>query len=101
MLESLIYDWNKIGAPARPARVMLDDETLRDGLQSPSVRTPTIEQKIEIRHLIDKLASTPPISACRAPARTWRRTSSGWRARLSAPSSRCAPTAPPGQRSRT
>ena len=55
MLESLIYDWNKIGAPARPARVMLDDETLRDGLQSPSVRTPTIEQKIEILHLIDRL----------------------------------------------
>ena len=26
---------------------MLDDETLRDGLQSPSVRTPTIEQKLE------------------------------------------------------
>ena len=55
MLESLIYDWNKIGAPAKPKRVMLDDETLRDGLQSPSVRTPTIEQKIEILHLIDRL----------------------------------------------
>lgn len=55
MLESLIYDWNKIGAPARPGRVMLDDETLRDGLQSPSVCTPTIEQKIEILHLIDRL----------------------------------------------
>ncbi len=55
MLESLIYDWNKIGAPAKPPRVMLDDETLRDGLQSPSVRTPTIGQKIEILHLIDKL----------------------------------------------
>ena len=34
---------------------MLDDETLRDGLQSPSVRTPTIAQKIDILHLIDKL----------------------------------------------
>ena len=55
MLESLIYDWNKIGAPAKPRRVMLDDETLRDGLQSPSVRTPNIAQKIEILHLIDKL----------------------------------------------
>ncbi len=55
MLESLIYDWNKIGAPAKPPRVMLDDETLRDGLQSPSVRTPGIAQKIEILHLIDKL----------------------------------------------
>ena len=55
MLESLIYDWNKIGAPARPPLVMLDDETLRDGLQSPSVRTPTIAQKIKILHLIDEL----------------------------------------------
>jgi 2-isopropylmalate synthase len=55
VLESLIYDWNKIGAPARPPRVMLDDETLRDGLQSPSVRTPTIGQKIKILHLIDQL----------------------------------------------
>jgi 2-isopropylmalate synthase len=55
MLESLIYDWNKIGAPAKPRQVMLDDETLRDGLQSPSVRTPTIESKIEILHLIDQL----------------------------------------------
>ena len=34
---------------------MLDDETLRDGLQSPSVRCPTIEQKVEILHLIDRL----------------------------------------------
>src|SRR4249919_2250894 len=55
MLESLIYDWNKIGAPAKPKRVMLDDETLRDGLQSPSVRTPSIAQKIRILHLIDAL----------------------------------------------
>ena len=55
MLASLIYDWNKIGAPARPPCVMLDDETLRDGLQSPSVRTPTIAQKIKILHCIDQL----------------------------------------------
>jgi 2-isopropylmalate synthase len=55
MLESLIYDWNKIGAPDPPPRVMLDDETLRDGLQSPSVRAPTIGQKIAILHLIDQL----------------------------------------------
>ena len=55
MIDSLIFDWNRIGAPARPPVVMLDDETLRDGLQSPSVRTPTIEQKIHILHLIDAL----------------------------------------------
>jgi 2-isopropylmalate synthase len=54
MQNGLIYDWN--GGPAsRPREVLLDDETLRDGLQSPSVRCPTIEQKIEILHLIDRL----------------------------------------------
>lgn len=55
MIESLIFDWNRIGAPTPKSPVMLDDETLRDGLQSPSVRTPTIEQKIRILHLIDGL----------------------------------------------
>jgi 2-isopropylmalate synthase len=53
--QRLIYDWNQVGAPAPPAVVMLDDETLRDGLQSPSVRAPGIEQKIRILHLIDAL----------------------------------------------
>ena len=55
-MHRLIYDWNTVdAAPAATTRVMLDDETLRDGLQSPSVRTPTIEQKIGILHLIDAL----------------------------------------------
>jgi 2-isopropylmalate synthase len=35
--------------------VTLDDETLRDGLQSPSVRCPTIDEKLRILHLIDRL----------------------------------------------
>ena len=40
----------------RPAgRVLLNDETLRDGLQSPSVRDPSIEEKIEILHLMEAL----------------------------------------------
>lgn len=55
MNESLIFDWNQIGASPKPPVVMLDDETLRDGLQSPSVRTPTIGEKIRILHLIDAL----------------------------------------------
>ncbi|HVB38903.1 MAG TPA: hypothetical protein VND92_10210, partial [Vicinamibacterales bacterium] len=55
MPHPLIYDWNRVGREGGPQAVMLDDETLRDGLQSPSVRTPTIEQKIEILHLIDRL----------------------------------------------
>jgi 2-isopropylmalate synthase len=55
-MHPLIYDWNTVDAvPAPAGAVMLDDETLRDGLQSPSVRNPTIEQKIRILHLIDAL----------------------------------------------
>ncbi len=49
----LIYDWNRAGGgEMRPARgrVELNDETLRDGLQSPSVRAPSIEQKLGILH---------------------------------------------------
>ncbi len=53
-MHPLIYDWNRVEA-ATPRAVMLDDETLRDGLQSPSVRCPTIEEKVEILHLIDRL----------------------------------------------
>ena len=53
----LIYDWNRDASPEGPAKpiAMLDDETLRDGLQSPSVRSPTIDQKIDILHHMDKL----------------------------------------------
>ena len=55
-MHPLIYDWNAIDAPPAPATpVQLDDETLRDGLQSPSVRTPSIEQKIRILHLMSAL----------------------------------------------
>lgn len=53
----LIYDWNNVpGAEFKPAgRVLLNDETLRDGLQSPSVKDPSIEEKIEILHLMEEL----------------------------------------------
>jgi 2-isopropylmalate synthase len=53
-MHPLIYDWNETGAP-KPATVLLDDETLRDGLQSPSVRCPTIEEKLQVLHLIERL----------------------------------------------
>ena len=53
-MHPLIHDWNgTIAPPGGP--VMLDDETLRDGLQSPSVRCPTIDEKLRILHLIDQL----------------------------------------------
>ena len=54
MSHPLIYDWNRTNE-AVPRPVMLDDETLRDGLQSPSVRTPAIEQKIALLHLMNDL----------------------------------------------
>jgi 2-isopropylmalate synthase len=50
----LIYDWNHDAAGPRPI-AMLDDETLRDGLQSPSVRNPTIDEKIAILHRMNAL----------------------------------------------
>jgi isopropylmalate/homocitrate/citramalate synthase len=53
-MHPLIHDWNR-ASEQTPRRVMLNDETLRDGLQSPSVRCPTIEQKLRILHLIDRL----------------------------------------------
>jgi 2-isopropylmalate synthase len=52
----LIHDWNRAEDEFRPARpVMLDDETLRDGLQSPSVTDPPIEKKLRLLHLMDGL----------------------------------------------
>jgi len=55
--KDLIYDWNVAAGSIRPAHspVELADETLRDGLQSPSVVSPTIEQKLELLHLMDAL----------------------------------------------
>src|SRR3954447_17821705 len=53
-MHPLIHDWNRASDQA-PRAVTLNDETLRDGLQSPSVRCPTIEQKVRILHLIDRL----------------------------------------------
>src|SRR5437588_2212959 len=55
--SDLIYDWNK-NFPASllpPGPVLLNDESLRDGLQSPSVRDPSIPEKIEILHLMEAL----------------------------------------------
>jgi 2-isopropylmalate synthase len=51
----LIYDWNQKYPPGlKPSGpVLINDETLRDGLQSPSVRDPSIAEKIEILHLME------------------------------------------------
>ena len=59
--QNLIYDWNVINwelnrdESKHPHEVWFDDETLRDGLQSPSARNPTIEQKIELLTYMEKL----------------------------------------------
>jgi len=55
--SDLIYDWNSVGGTpiSSKRRVMLDDETLRDGLQSPSVKDPPIDEKIRILHLMEEL----------------------------------------------
>ena len=51
----LVYDWSEHG-PRRatwPAHVMIDDETLRDGLQSPSVMDPPTDAKVRILYLME------------------------------------------------
>lgn len=55
--DELIYDWNQAELPARPAgpRPMFVDETLRDGLQSPSVRDPELDEKLALVRLMDRL----------------------------------------------
>src|SRR5574341_700101 len=55
--KNLLYDWNTLGADVKPLkrRVEFDDETLRDGLQNPSVVDPHIEDKKRILHLMNDL----------------------------------------------
>ncbi|WP_425154191.1 LeuA family protein [Candidatus Palauibacter sp.] len=55
--DDLIYDWNRLPPSHDYAAttVELSDETLRDGLQNPSVTDPPIEKKIELLHLMADL----------------------------------------------
>ena len=55
--NELIYDWNLAGAlPIPPGtQILVNDETLRDGLQNPSIHDPSIEDKIEILHFMEAL----------------------------------------------
>src|SRR5258706_8312786 len=58
--RQLIYDWNSEGARNGAfdwthARVDLNDETLRDGLQSPSVTDPSLDVKKRLLHLMADL----------------------------------------------
>jgi 2-isopropylmalate synthase len=53
----LIFDWNEVNRKGRimPKNATFFDETLRDGLQNPSVTDPGIEEKLKILHLMDDL----------------------------------------------
>lgn len=56
--HDLIFDWNTVRGSfdyGKVRTVELNDETLRDGLQSPSVRDPSIEDKIRLLHLMAEL----------------------------------------------
>jgi 2-isopropylmalate synthase len=52
-LAELIFDWNGESAAPKLRKVEIDDETLRDGLQSPSVAHPSIDVKRScLRHMV-------------------------------------------------
>ena len=56
MNNELIYDWNEVGRRHPPfGPVEFFDETLRDGLQNPSVKDPSIAEKLELIHLMESL----------------------------------------------
>jgi isopropylmalate/homocitrate/citramalate synthase len=55
-IEDLIHDWNAEGGSFQPTRpLQFDDETLRDGLQSPAVSDPPLETKFRLLDLMDRL----------------------------------------------
>jgi 2-isopropylmalate synthase len=55
--SDLIFDWNELNRKGRlaPHGFALLDETLRDGLQNPSVKDPSIDDKLRILHLMEDL----------------------------------------------
>jgi 2-isopropylmalate synthase len=53
--HELVHDWNAEGPPPPPHRIEFDDETLRDGLQSPSVISPPVETKLRLLRLMDRM----------------------------------------------
>lgn len=56
-VAALVYDWNEKDrrGPLLRMTPQFVDETIRDGIQSPSVRDPSIEQKMELVRLMDRL----------------------------------------------
>src|SRR5664279_5503731 len=87
--QRLVYDWNRAAGEGRPRHlpVELVDETLRDGLQSPSAVTPTLDEKSELIVLMERLgidtavigipaAGGMPMTAVSIPSRSMRTISS-------------------------
>src|SRR2546423_7745696 len=57
-LHDLIYDWNIAGEQAARVgrrKIEFDDETLRDGLQSPSVTDPSLDEKVRALHYMNDI----------------------------------------------
>src|SRR3990167_331122 len=55
LTEALPMTWSWNDSPRAQARPSLQDETLRDGIQSPSVFDPTAAEKIELLHSMESL----------------------------------------------
>jgi 2-isopropylmalate synthase len=55
--DEIIYDWNSVNkvAPMTTQEILFLDETLRDGLQSPSVVDPQVTDKIMLVHTMSDL----------------------------------------------
>ena len=55
--HQLVYDWNRVDeeVPVHRTSPTFWDETLRDGIQSPSITDPPIDAKIRILHFLDKM----------------------------------------------
>jgi 2-isopropylmalate synthase len=55
--QRLVYDWNRAAGEGRPRHIPVEllDETLRDGLQSPSAVMPTLDEKFELLVLMERL----------------------------------------------
>ncbi|MEM9541300.1 MAG: 2-isopropylmalate synthase [Cyanobacteria bacterium P01_E01_bin.42] len=56
-LSDMFYDWNRFNQSGGKtnSKILIHDESLRDGLQSPSVVDPSVEDKFRILHLLDKV----------------------------------------------
>jgi len=54
-MPDLFHDWNGAGCPGELGNAVVLDETLRDGIQSPSAIDPNLDAKVELLHLLDEL----------------------------------------------